>query len=531
MRYLKTIMLMALMLAALTACGSTGDGESAPPVPGTGGSTSTAQGSEPAAETAAPAAAETAPETGGDNAMAAGEIPPADTGESGAAAISGGGTAPGGTADGPEPASGPESRRMEAEPGYEGDAPLGTPSLDVAASDTMTKHGVGESPMMPGSPGTIPDERDWRPRHQPELKAGEVDDNARWQEYLRFVEEYEGPDVQETDLRNRQIVTVLDRNGNPVPNADVVISASRDGHGPLWTNRTYADGRTMFSAEATNPGMVLRDGPKPPDEFSLTIRRDGFTKDVTINAQDDGATEIRLDGTMDYGKQVPLDVLFLLDSTGSMADEIRQIKNTLSSIARQVSSLQSNPDLRFGMVSYRDRGDEYVTRLYDFDGDVERFQHTIRGVLANGGDDYPESLNQALHEAVNDASWHSDSIRLVFLIADAPPHLDYDQDEDYAVDMVRARERGIKIFSVASSGLDEQGEYVFRQIAQQTMGRFLFILYRTGGPQGGLDTPHDVEQYSVDQLDDLIVRLIEDELEALGSVTGTKEQKPGMSLK
>ena len=80
--------------------------------------------------------------------------------------------------------------------------------------------------------------------------------------------------------------------------------------------------------------------------------------------------------------------------------------------------------------------------------------------------------------------------------------------------MVRAREKGIKVFSVASSGLDEQGEYIFRQIAQQTMGRFIFILEE--GPQGNLETPHSVEQYSVSQLDNLIIRLIREELEATG---------------
>ena len=71
-----------------------------------------------------------------------------------------------------------------------------------------------------------------------------------------------------------------------------------------------------------------------------------------------------------------------------------------------------------------------------------------------------------------------DAIRLIFLIADAPPHLDYPQDKDYATEMMRAQEKG-KVFSVASSGLDKQGEYIFRQIAQQTMGKFLFILYAT----------------------------------------------------
>ena len=155
-----------------------------------------------------------------------------------------------------------------------------------------------------------------------------------------------------------------------------------------------------------------------------------------------------------------------------------------------------------------------MTRLYQFDSDVQRFSRSVDEVQADGGHDDPESLNQALHEAVNDMSWRSGAIRLIFLIADAPPHLDYPQDEDYAAEMVRAREKGIKVFSVASSGLDEQGEYIFRQIAQQTMGRFIFILEE--GPQGNLETPHSVEQYSVNQLDSLIIRLIREELEATG---------------
>ena len=267
-------------------------------------------------------------------------------------------------------------------------------------------------------------------------------------------------------------------------------------------------------------------GEKEPS-YTISVSRNSFEGDLELDVQGDGAHEISLSGTMDYGTQVDLDVLFLLDSTGSMSDEIRQIKTTLDSIAQRVSELPSHPDLRFAMVSYRDRGDDYVTRLYDFESSVESFRRSIQGVRADGGDDYPESMNQALHEAVNDAGWRRDSIRLIFLVADAPPHLDYPQDEDYAVEMVRARQKGIKIFSVASSGLDEQGERVMRQIAQQTMGRFLFILY-SSGPQGKLDTPHDVEQYSVDRLDDLIVGLIEDELAALGQ---RSHQADGMKMK
>ena len=362
------------------------------------------------------------------------------------------------------------------------------------------KHGSPRPPMQP----------------QRDLKAGEVNDNQRWSEYLQFTQDYDGPPVHRTNLADRRIITVLDRDGNPVPNALVTVS---DNGKKLTEYLTYADGRTLIFPEA------LQERPASGGQLTINVERNGFTSKTNIFPEKNATHTLTLDGKMTYGNSVPLDVMFLLDSTGSMDDEIKQIKATLQSIAKRVSNLPANPDLRFGMVSYRDRDDTYVTRLHDFDGNVERFQQTIRGVRADGGNDYPESLNQALHEAVNDASWGENAIRLIFLIADAPPHLDYPQDEDYAVDMVRAREKGIKIFSVASSGLDEQGEYIFRQIAQQTMGSFLFILYRDG-PQGKLDTPHSVEQFTVNNLDRLIVRLIK--MEMAGIEGG---QQPGMRMK
>ena len=432
----------------------------------------------------------------------------------------------------PEPA--PETRGEETtgDEGYRGtNGETGTRILPGEVGEKTgaeTKGSRGDPGATLAASGRSPRSPDWhKERVQAELKAGEVDDNQRWQEYLDFVEEYRGPPVHATNLSNRQIITVLDRQGNPVPNAQVKIGRRSDGTGATLTKRTYADGRTMFfPLEGLDPGMAMRNDGQTAGELSITVGRDGFTKTIRIVPETAMEHEIALTGTMTYGLDFPLDVVFLIDSTGSMADEIHQIKATLESIARQVSNLPASPDLRFGMVSYRDRGDDYVTRLYPLDGNVRRFRAAIQNLEASGGGDYPESLNQALHEAVNDMSWREDAIRLIFLIADAPPHIDYLQDKDYATEMMRAQEKGIKVFSVASSGLDKQGEYIFRQIAQQTMGKFLFILYPTG-PGGGLETPHDVEQYSIDRLDSLIVKLIEEELAKLR--TGVEQS--GMMMK
>jgi hypothetical protein len=100
------------------------------------------------------------------------------------------------------------------------------------------------------------------------------------------------------------------------------------------------------------------------------------------------------------------------------------------------------------------------------------------------------------------------------LLADAPPHLDYG-GPSYDDDMLAALGKGIKVFSVGASGLDKQGEFIQRQIAQYTGGRFVFLTYAqahdpASGP--GRETVHDVTNYSVDTLDRLIVRLVSEEL-------------------
>ena len=360
---------------------------------------------------------------------------------------------------------------------------------------------IEESGEPPESSSERSDATERRPAA---LSAGEVDDNERWDEYVHYRNQYSGPPVHDVDVTERYVITVTDADGRPLHNARVRVSA---GDTVFFEGRTYANGQTLFfprafeDSEGAKSFTMLVETVVACEQLEFT-RGEGLDWDVTLDVTRD-ATE----------GGVPLDILFLLDATGSMEDEIEQIKDTLLSISSRISDLPSQPDLRLGMVAYRDRGDDFVTRVFDFEPDAARFLETIRGVDAYGGGDDPEALNEALHAAVHEPGWRleEDALRLMFLIADAPPHLDYLEDYSYADEMIEAHRRGIKIFSIASSGLDEQGEYVFRQIAQHTMGRFIFIVYGAGGT-----TPHSVGEYSVERLDDLVVSLVEKELAFLG---------------
>jgi hypothetical protein len=255
----------------------------------------------------------------------------------------------------------------------------------------------------------------------------------------------------------------------------------------------------------------------------VQIEKGNSTAEAQLSRGQDGGQTFVLRGAEALPASLRLDVLFLLDATGSMGDEISQIQNTLASIAARIDGIEPRPELRFGLVAYRDRGDEYVTRVYDFTPDVALFQQLLASVRADGGGDTPESLNEGLHRALEDVHWAEDAVRLTFLVADAPPHLDYEQDYDYVQEARQAVVKGVKIYTIAASNSDDQAEYVFRQLSQQTLAHFIFLTYQPGQESGapGDTTTHHVDPaaFTVERLDDLVVQVVERELAAARGVS------------
>jgi Mg-chelatase subunit ChlD len=342
-------------------------------------------------------------------------------------------------------------------------------------------------------------------QQQPEVRAGEVDDNENWAEYLEYRRDYRGPFVHDVDITERYIITALDAENHPILDATVTIW---DGQYKVWEARTFATGQTVFFPRSV--------GLTQSQSFIVSVNKDGVAHTFELPRGQQESWVVKLDQYSSQRSRVNLDVLFLLDSTGSMSDEISALQSSILSIADQIDHLRSRPDLRFGLVTYRDRGDAYVVAKVDFTDHVRAFSDQLSQIRASGGGDYPESLNEALYTSIYDMDWREeDTIRLIFLVADAPPHLDYGQDFDYAQEMAVALANGIKIFPIAASGTDDQAEYIFRQMAQFTQARFIFLTYEgpssSGGEPGDVSTMN-VSSYGVQDLDDLVVRLVKDEL-------------------
>jgi Mg-chelatase subunit ChlD len=277
---------------------------------------------------------------------------------------------------------------------------------------------------------------------------------------------------------------------------------------PVMWARTDTEGRVWL-----HPHAFMSPDFNGEPTLGVAVRKGGEQARATLLRGQPQAVQVRLGG-QSPAQRPRLDLVFMVDATGSMGDEIGKLKASMRAMADQMAQLPGQPDICYGLVAYRDRGDAFITRTHDLTNDLGAFQNLLSRVEAQGGGDTPEALNEALHEVVHSLSWRTAAARLVVLVADAPPHLDYGGPQ-YDSDMQAALAKGIKLFAVGASGLDPVGEYIFRQMAQYTAGRFVFLTYKdaahpASGP--GTQTVHDVKNYSVQTLDKLVVRLVSEEM-------------------
>ncbi|MBQ8102525.1 MAG: VWA domain-containing protein [Afipia sp.] len=188
-----------------------------------------------------------------------------------------------------------------------------------------------------------------------------------------------------------------------------------------------------------------------------------------------------------------VEVAFVLDTTGSMGGLLDGAKRKIWSIATSVVDTNPDADIRIGLVAYRDIGDEYVTRTFDLTTDIQDIYANLLDLKARGGGDWPESVNEALDVAVNKLQWTkgSDTKRIVFLVGDAPPHMDYAQDTKYPKTLAVAKQRDIVVNAVLAGDARDTAR-VWQDIAQLGDGRFIPIP-QDGGEVVVIETPYDDE--------------------------------------
>lgn len=348
-----------------------------------------------------------------------------------------------------------------------------------------------------------------RPASRPQaeasgLRAGYADDNKQFNYFVQFLERY-AQEVEQypLDVQERIVFRVKDSSGLPVANAEVEVVG---GGFPLLKAKSHADGTVLFFPRLYTLQKF----------YVVNTTALGRSVETIVDREGKREVDIALPAQRSLPPRVPLDIVFVLDTTGSMGEEIERLKLTIELINLNLVSVSTNPLVRFGLVLYKDAGDEYVTRVVQPTDDLAAFQVSLGSVVADGGGDTPEDLQSALEEAMRSIAWNRDGIRLAFVITDAPPHLDYGAPYTYVQAARDAQTLGIKIHSVGTGGLDIGGEYVLRQLSQFTHARYIFLTYgEQGEAEGGVAgsvSHHTGANFQTDKLESIIIRFAREEL-------------------
>jgi len=192
-------------------------------------------------------------------------------------------------------------------------------------------------------------------------------------------------------------------------------------------------------------------------------------------------------------KQKPkIEVCFVLDTTGSMGGLIAGAKEKIWSMANEMISAKPTPEIRIGLIGYRDKTDAYITKVYPLSNDIDDIYAKLMAFQAQGGGDTPEAVNQALNEGVTKMDWSKsrDVLKVIFLVGDAPPHMDYKQDVKYPDSCKLAMKKDI-IVNTIQCGTMASTTPIWQEIARKAEGKFARILQ--GGGVIAIATPFDKE--------------------------------------
>ncbi|MCC6461090.1 MAG: carboxypeptidase regulatory-like domain-containing protein [Saprospiraceae bacterium] len=367
------------------------------------------------------------------------------------------------------------------------------PTEAIFISDDLDK----EAPTPPTSPGTpaVPAPRAGL------LTAGEWNDlhnwNTHWVDLLKDgeIDEYQ----KMYGFYPKQHFTVLLTNEQDIPLVDVPVALMDRWGAAVWQGRTDNTGKAELWAELYN-------AKSEPKEYQAIAIIDGANKTLgKVKPAEEGLNRFTVARACGHSKNV--DIVWAVDATGSMGDELEYLKTELLDVIGRVQA--ANPELavRMGSVFYRDKGDDYIVKSSALNYDIAKTVAYIQQQSAGGGGDYPEAVHSALEEAIYRQPWSAEAVtRICFLVLDASPHREPEVIASLQKSIREAAQKGIRIVPVSASGVQKDTEFLMKFFGLATNGSYVFLTDHSG--IGGKHLAPTTDEYKVEALNALLVRLI-----------------------
>ncbi len=381
------------------------------------------------------------------------------------------------------------SRVSEAEDvGYGGD--ISAEVVVEAVPSPIASIAVGEPhPSIP----TVPTPPKYPDPYQPAVQSGiltaaDVDDNLNLSHFQKYVDRV----LQSTKESTLPFMNTKDR-------VKLTIE-SADGKGLNHVKVKVGD----FIGYTNSQGILYLFPTVDDIPTQTTITLNGKSQAIDLSSKKEFVIAFNKEQTLPN----TLDLMFVIDSTGSMGDEMRYLSKEFDAIVANIEAKHPEVDIRFGLTLYKDKGDDYVVKNFPFTSNKNKMQKQLAEESANGGGDYPEAMEEGIEKALN-ASWQAEhGVRMMFLVADAPPHDDKIKKMIPLIE--KARKGGIHIYPIGASGVAQKAEFVMRHLALFTQGRYLWLTDDSG--VGNSHAEPKVACYQVTRLDQLIKRVIDSEL-------------------
>lgn len=381
----------------------------------------------------------------------------------------------------------------------------------ASASDGVSGGGEGGEGVGTGAPGDSgdgggggsSDSDSGGDTTQPEagqLTAGEWRDLDNWSFWLGLLSRMDivGYQDQWGFYTSARYPVIVRADGKPLADAGVTLLGPDKQ--PVWTARTDVHGEAELFA-----GLFDDD---PGEAYTISVTTSAGTASADATLGQPVLVEVA-------GAQAPnsvLDLMFVVDTTGSMGDELDYLQSELADVIDRVrTNVGQSVELRLSVNFYKDEGDEYVVRPFPFTTDIDDALVDLAAQSADGGGDWPEAVDSALADAVDQHQWsESATARLCFIVLDAPPHEGDLNLSSIRTSVRRFAEKGIRAIPLAASGIDQQTEFMLRFHAIATGGTYTFLTDHSG--IGGDHAEPTIGEYEVERLNDLLVRVITESL-------------------
>ncbi len=332
------------------------------------------------------------------------------------------------------------------------------------------------------------------------VTAGDIDDTLNLAAFLRYQNgAAKAHKLPRVNLGRAVSARLIGPDGKPAEGVPITLTKAGATQ-PFYSGYSGVDGVVSVFPAALGAGL--------PKQVELKAFAEGAQ--LSSTALQAGGAALKPVPVPTNGGWEPdfLDLAFVFDTTGSMGDELAWLTKEFQGIVRVAKRAAPGANIRFGLISYRDDGDAYKVKNFGFTQSQSEMQRWLRGLDANGGGDYPEAAAEAF-EAAAGLNWRrGKGERLMFHIADAPAH------DNKAKRYLRASQalagKNVQVFGLGASGVGKESEFLMRQAALVTGGRYMFLT--DDSRVGNAHAEPTIACYKVTKLKELLGRVLASEL-------------------